>query len=310
LRQKLNWYWIYVLIVSQSFLVPLLLLNGCVNFRGIGEDLGEGVLGDLDKRIDSLSYRLGYNLMNGIADGIGKPRSQNRLQELLDSLIIRIGYTTNEQARKLRDSLLGDYTRRWIQDVRDDIIGDASRQSLGRLRDELLGDKTFRYIFNMRNEALGYNTRELTRGIISAMRDELLNDSTNKKSGRLRDELLGEKTNLAVRTIVDSAMISLVARYRSDLKPELESNLNFIQRNVTWILILIGIIVIVIVWFVWQQRQKYLRMSKMLTYQISEVKQPEVKESLKENISDNAKMIGIEDELRKLLEKQGILHES
>lgn len=286
----------------------LFLFSGCSVFRGVGEDLGEGVLYELDKKADSISYKLGYNLMNGIADGISRPKSQNRLKLLIDSLVMKLGYKTNEQARALRDSLLGDYTRRWIQSVRDDIIGEVSRTQLGLLRDELLGDKTYRLLFNLRNEVLGYNTRELARGIVAAMRDELLNDSTNRKAARLRDVLFGEETNKAVSSIVDSAMISLVNRYRSDLKPELESNLNFLQRNVTWILIVIGIIVIVIIWFVWKQKSKYLKLTRLLTYQIYEIPDKNVKELLKESIKRNALMSGIESELREELAGQGLLN--
>ena len=41
-------------------------------------------------------------------------------------------------------------------------------------------------------------------------------------------------------------------------------------------------------------------MTKLLTYQISEIPEMNSKEVIKENISRNAKTIGLEDELRKL----------
>lgn len=62
--------------------------------------------------------------------------------------------------------------------------------------------------------------------------------------------------------------------------------------------------------YAWYQKQKYLKMTKMLTYQISEVKEPVLKERLKVDISKNAKMLGVEHILRKMLDEQGLLHKS
>ena len=49
-------------------------------------------------------------------------------------------------------------------------------------------------------------------------------------------------------------------------------------------------------------------MTKLLTYQISTVPDKGVKENIKDNVSKNANLIGMEDELRGLLDKQGLLH--
>ena len=97
-------------------------------------------------------------------------------------------------------------------------------------------------------------------------------------------------------------------RFDSELKPKLDENLNFIQKNATLLIILLGAVTLVIIWFVWRQKEKYLKLTKMLTFQISEVSDKNMKEVLKTNISKNAKTIGIEDDLRMLLDKHGLLH--
>jgi hypothetical protein len=288
--------------LKTIFILLLLLglVQGCINFKGIGEDLGEG----LQNKADSV----GKHLVLGVIEGFTNSESQEKLKVKLDSLFRNLGYFANSQVVGIRDSLLGEYTRRWLNEVKDDIIGEVTRRQLGRLRDELLGDQTLVHLMNMRNELIGYNTRELIKLLVSDLRNEALSDTTSQRLAKIRDVLLGPETRSGINTIVDSAMITIVNRYRSDLKPELQ-DWGFLQRNVKEILIVTGGIVLIIIGFVWYQKQKYLKMTKLLTYQISEVKEPVLKESLKESISQNAKMMGIEDELRKILDSQGILHE-
>ncbi len=284
-----------------SFLCCTISFSSCFNFKSIGEDLGEGIQNKADS--------VGRHLILGAIDGFTTEESQIKLRQKLDSLIKIVGVSTNTEVMRIRDSLLSEYTRQWINEVKNDIIGDVTRKQLGRIRDELLGDRTLIYLMNARNELIGYNTRELLKLIISELRDELLNDTTSQRLSTIRNVLLGEETRSGINTIVDSAMITIANRYRSDLKPELQ-DLGFLQRYITEILILIGVIVCIIVGYVWYQKQKYLKMTKMLTYQISEVKEPVLKEKLKVDISQNAKMLGVEDILRKMLDEQGLLHKS
>ena len=124
----------------------------------------------------------------------------------------------------------------------------------------------------------------------------------------LKDTLLGEQTNNRIKAIIDSAADALIYKINTGLSPAIKENLSFLERNATWLFILIGIITLVIIWFVWNQKEKYLKMTKLLTYQISEVPEKQVKENIKDSISRNAKLVGMEDELRELLDKQGLLH--
>jgi len=293
-------------IPALIILLFLIFISGCSVFQGIGDDLGDGLMGQLKSNADTI----GFELMKGVRESFTNEKSQKDLSALVDSLIYHLGYNTNIQARALRDSLLNEYVNRWIKSVIDDAIGDGTRNKLGFLRDEVLGDRTLKLLINMRNELLGYRTRQLTNAIIAEFRDELLNDTTLSRLGAVRDVLIGPETNKAVSSIVDSAMVSLVRRYKSDLSPELEGNLSFVQRNVIWILISAGIIIIVVGWFFWQQKQKYLKLTRLLTYQIYDIPEKDIKESLKEKIRKQALQIGIEADLRDELASQGILSKS
>lgn len=160
----------------------------------------------------------------------------------------------------------------------------------------------------LRNTLFDSYLQEYIRKVSTRIGPDILNDSTLSRLGAARDTLIGEKTNRMVTAIVDSAMYSIVTRINKDINPALKENLDFLQKNATWLIILIGIIAIIIILLVWNKKESYLKLTKMLTYQISEVPDKNLKETLKTNISRNAKTIGIEDELRKLLEKYGLLH--
>ena len=291
------------LIISMSLLSCSLLFQSCMNFKNIGGDLGEGLLDELDNRSDTITYKLGKGLIDGLTDELTRYETQKKLSIALDSLFMRLGYSVNRETVALRDSLLGDVTRKWIQDVRDDLLGAGTRKHAALLRDELLGMNTLRHIMNMRNELLGYNTSTRLRTLI----EEVLSDTTIGRVGKLRDELLGERTKGALASIVDSAMVSLISRYRSGLQPELQGDLTFLQRNITWILITIGVIVIVIIGFVWQKKEKYAKLTALLANQIHQVPQDGEFETLKKNISSKAKEEKLEPLLRELLTEYGIL---
>jgi hypothetical protein len=213
-------------------------------------------------------------------------------QQELDSLITALGNSTNTQLKSIIDSLLSEDTK----------------NKIGGLRDELIGDETSAKLVRLRNSILDKYLQNYLTQTVSGLGPNLLNDSTLQRLAGVRDTLLGERSNELIRSIVDSMMITLAGRLNSDINPLLKENMSFIEKNATWLLILIGAIALGITAFIWGQKQKYLKMTKMLTYQISEVPESKTKEIIKDNISQNAKTIGVEDELRKILDDQGLLH--
>lgn len=271
------------LFLSTCFLL-LMILNGCGLFKDLGSNFGEGVIEPVGAEADTI----GYDLIEGMRRSLTDPTFQQKL----DSMITRLGDSTNSQLRGILDSLLGADTK----------------NQLGRLRDELIGDTTISRLTHLRNSLLDDYLQNYLNETIAGLGPQFLNDSTLQKLAGVRDTLLGARSNDLIKAIVDTMMVTFAGRFRTDINPLLRDNLSFIEKNASWLLILIGAIALAITAFIWNQKQKYLKMTKLLTYQISEVTEAETKETLKNNISRNAKSIGLEDELRKYLDNSGLLH--
>jgi len=267
-----------------AFMLLIIIINGCGLFKDLGSNFGEGVIEPVGVEADTI----GYDLVKGMRESL----TEEEFQQELDSMIIRLGITTNEQLRNLLDSLLGESTK----------------YQLGELRDELIGDTTVSRLLYLRNSLLDNYLQNYLNETVSRLGPQFLNDSTIQKLAEVRDTLLGARSNDLIKAIVDSMMITFAGRFKTDVNPLLRDNLSFIEKNATWLLILMGAIALAITAFIWNQKQKYLKMTKLLTYQISEFPEPNSKEALKNNISRNAKAVGVEDELRVLLDKTGLLH--
>lgn len=274
------------------------MLQGCVNFKKVGSDLGEGL------EVDSL----GDELITGVVNGLTSAESKKKLSDFVDSLLITTGTEANAQVKAIRDSLLNDYVNKWIQSVLEDAIGESTRQKLGTLRDELLGDKTLTGVKNLKNSIFDYELQQYILNTVNQLGPNALSDSTLHLLGIARDTLLGPATNSYVKAIIDTSMKALAVHLEKEINPLIKGNLSFVQKNASWLIALIGIVAIAIAGFIWKQKEKYFKMTKMLTYQISEIPDKEIKQSLKEDISKNAKTIGIESDLREVLDKDGLLH--
>lgn len=265
------------------FTFLLLTLNGCGLFKDLGSNFGEGVVEPLSVEADTI----GYNLIEGMKRSLADPEFQKEL----DSLITVLGRSTNAQLKGIIDSLLSEDTK----------------SKIGLLRDELIGDETSAKLVKLRNAILDKYLQNYLTETVSGLGTNLLNDSTLLRIGAVRDTILGSRSNELIKSIVDSMMVTFARRLNTDINPLLRENLSFIEKNASWLLILTGGIAIAIAAFIWYQKQKYLKMTKLLTFQISDL-DPATRELVKKRVSENAKTIGVEAELREFLEKEGLLH--
>lgn len=266
-----------------QFTFLLLTFNGCGLFKDLGSNFGEGVVEPLSVESDTI----GYNLIQGMKRSLTDPEFQIEL----DSLIAALGNSTNAQLKGIIDSLLSEDTK----------------NKIGLMRDELIGDKTSAKLVQLRNAILDKYLQNYLTETVSGLGTDLLNDSTLLRIGAVRDTILGSHSNELIRSIVDSMMVTLAGRLNTDINPLLKQNLSFIEKNATWLLILIGAIALGIAAFIWHQKQKYLKMTKLLTFQISDL-DPVTREKVKDKVSLNAKTIGLEAELRNFLDDEGLLH--
>lgn len=269
----------------STCIIFLLACSGCSStFEGIGKDFGTGLVEPVKANADSITSQA----VKGATTELTKPE----LESKLDSLITLLGQTTNKQ----------------LKDMRDTLIGTVTQQRLESIREELIGEKTKGDLLAIRNSLFDRYLQEYIQETVKQIGPNLLGESTKIKVAELRDTVLGSTSNMLVKAIIDTAMNDLQSRLKNEVYPEMRANLSFVEKNATWLIVLIGFVAIIVTWFIWKQKEKYLQLTKVLTYHISELGDVGQKEVLKSNISKNAKMIGIEDDLRELLDKQGLLH--
>ena len=212
--------------------IILLLLYSCSALKNAGNDLGSGAINGLQSGADSL----GSQLINGLTGSLTADSSRIKLQKFIDSLVTQVGSSTNKQLLTIRDSVLDDYINLWIKNV----VRNASQS----LDSNLLDAKTTARL-----------KREI-KDLVSTIGPNLLNDSTLYRVSMLRDTLLGEQTNNKIKAIIDSAAAAIVNKINTGLSPALKENMNLLEKNATWLIILLGIIALVIIWFVWNQKCK------------------------------------------------------
>ena len=253
-------------------------LAGC-SFKEMGKDLGAGLAEGAAMTADSV----GGHLVAGAVDTLSARETREKFNRVIDEL----GQALAKQAMATRDTLLGEYTRVWIRQLKQDLLGAETAVQVGALRDQVLGLRT--------------------RFLLGEMRDELLGDSTEEKVGALRDELLGPATRTAVQAIVDSAMVGLVRRYRQDLRPELDAQRSFVERNATWFLLMVAGLSVGVIAFVWWQKRKYRKLTTLLTYQIHEIPDQGMYDQLTRGVQKKAQEVGAEPLLRRVLTDQGLL---
>ena len=258
---------------------------GCFSFKDAGHDLGEGLGNSLKSDADTV----GHKLVKGMRESLTDEESQRKLKGLIDSLVTALGKNANAQVTGIRDSIFNEKITNWL---RNDLLGDSTAARLVKLRNSVLDSELKKY------------AKSLTAGLVTGM----LSDSAMTRIAAVRDTLLGDRSNKLIKAVVDSAMISLASNIDTRINPLLRENMSFLEKNAAWLLILLAALAIIIIGFVWKQKQKYLGLTKILTYKISELPDKDVKESLKNAISGNAKTIGMEGELRKFLDGVGLLH--
>jgi len=253
------------------------LLAGC-SFGEWGRDFGTGTIEGLGSKADSLGARV----VAGAADTLTAAGTRRRL----DSLINDLGLALSRQAGNARDTLLGAYTRGLILALKDSLLGAGSRKEVAALRNELLGAGT---------------EQQLSR-----LRDALVGDTTLLRAAALRNDLLGPATGAAVQALVDSAMSSLIRRYRNDLAPELQSELSFLQRNAAGLIGLVAALALAVIAFVWWQKRKYRELVALLANSIHEIPDQKSYDDLTRSVQRRAQERGYEPLLRKTLAAQGL----
>ncbi len=235
-------------------------LYGCKSFEKAGNNLGLG--------LNKNTKDLGRNLISGVQEGLTDSAFRQNLKILLDTVINEAGLATNRSLIALRDSVLSDKWFMFTRQLVEELSGPHTLGNVALLRKELVGDTTRRKVKLLVSQALNQVLNDNTNAKLGMMRDELLGAKTKEELSALRNELLGPRTNEAIRAIVDTAMMTVAYRMKHDVKEVVGENASFIQKYVGRLLIIVGLIAAGIIFLVWRNRQKYLKLVTVLTNQI------------------------------------------
>lgn len=255
-----------------------LLLAGCAVFKDVGSELGTGLGDSIKANADTIGTKLGAGVVQGARDTLTSAETQKRLTALVE----QIGATLARQAAASRDTLLGEYTRAWVESLKENLLGVQTKAQLGALRDELLGPKTTAF----------------------------LGDSLRMAVAGLRNELLGATTQSALDSIISRSLATLSQAYRDKMQPLVHDEESFVKRNITAILGTAGglVVGILILTALLQARRKREReILDLLTYQIHEIPEQKAYDELVARIRRKAQELGLEPRLQELLRERGIL---
>ncbi len=264
-------------------LAAIICLSGCVNFKEIGSDLGEGLSGSLEGK-DSLFASIGGNITKGAADSVINERISRNISLMLDSVVTNFSAVSKRELSFLIDSLLGEYVALRLQNA-----GRSFEQELANLPDDLLGARTSLLVRNLR--------------------DDLIGDTTALRLAVLRNELLGAQTSGLVDSLIASALSTVLFKYQ-DSRTMLREDLNFVQRNATSILITAGIVIaalIIIAGIIFFKKRKLEKVTEVLSMQIHNIPDQKLYDELTSRIQQKAKENKVEPQLREILAEQGIL---
>lgn len=295
--------------MKQLFIYPLAVviaaqLFSCSAFEKAGKSLGTG--------LDTKTKSIGSNVVSGAQTQLTDSTFRENLKHFLDSVITAFGAKTTTTLGALRDSLLNDKWHSFAQLLIEDITGSKTKTNLSALVETAAGDATKKRLQALIDNALKTLFSENTHAQIEKLREELIGARTKENIGYLRNELLNETTKAALAGIVDSAMLRIAYRMKHDVGDAVNTNASFIQKYASRILMIAGGVAALIIWLVWRNRQKYLKLVTVLTSQINSVKDKDknVYEDLTSNIKDRAVQAGVEPALRKILAENNLLKEA
>jgi|GEM_PF-4758340 len=275
-------------------------------FSQIGENAGDGFGRGLTPYIETM----GEGAINGVKTGIDNAE----FDLLIDSLVGR-----------LNDSLgVG------IGIVREEMFGDATAQRVAGIRDTLFGDRTRAQLTLMVNEIMEELIGDRTRMELGAIRDELLGEALRANLMGIRDELTGPETEARLASLARAFVYEASKSYADTLRPliredieytamETKGVLSWLRRNIQGIIFAFGAVVAGLIGLIWyfrrrnkksnERRDKNERIVQILTREIEELRQvnPSLYEDMTDQIQKQTVGENVEQELREILGKQGML---
>lgn len=241
-------------------------------------DFGQNAIVGVNKGIPSLINTLVESLRANV-DTIN-PQIKNafiRIDSLSDVEIDKIGYRVVEQVRKIKREVTDD-------DLKDFFIA-SLEQSIGRVDGQVQAS---------------------IRHIIDNTLDVLNSSSTRHKFGSIRDSIFNEATKRQLQETINRSVQPTIDTLSIRIDRIVNKNVPVVHRYATEFLLALALFSLVIIGYIWYQRRRYLRLSKMLTYEIHKIPSKQMYDELVGRIQSSAQNESLEPLLREILQSQGI----
>jgi hypothetical protein len=248
---------------------------------------------NLKPPLDSLFNSIAGSMLMGIADSSHKA---------LDTIFKNLNGNVDPELRKLIHAVntIGDTTNFQINK-----IGDSVHWQIGRISGDIksISKTVDKLVANIKNQV-----KDLPGILVANALDTLQSKKSRAKMDSIMSHLLDSNTKAKVRDLISSAMKPTLDSLSKDADRLVQKDVPFIKKQAIGLIVAIGIVVIIIIAFVWYERRRYARLTQILTYEID--KMPEgngdAYDNLTHRIKKHAQDENLEPLLRKILVKQGI----
>lgn len=250
-------------------------------------------IGKLKTPGDSLIRSLTGNALMGIADSS---------HQALDKIFRNLNGNVDPELNKLIHAInqAGDTTNFQLSRT-----GNNLHWQIGRLKGDI---RTSGPMIDSLVDRLKARIRNLPGLLVANALDTLRSARSHAKMDSIMAHLLDANTKNKLSNVVSGAMQPTLDSLSRDVHDLVRKDVPFMTRQAILLVSAIGLVVLVIIGFVWYERRKYMRLSEVLTSEINKMPGDKVSayDELTHRIQRRAQDENLEPALRKLLVKQGI----
>lgn len=269
--------------------------NRKVVLDSLGKKIGKGVIAGATKELssDTTAQRLGV-FLHHLTDSVNTStrtildsllQNDVKLKAAVAGVVDTLQMSVDGLFQKLNDQDLKELTERLKQRIQELELA----QEVDRIRSNLLGEKALAEIMHIRDSLLGERTRRMAKGFM----------------GELVDKEATKRLQEAIRESIDPT----IDKVFKEVNNSTEQGLNFAQRNIAQIIVLVTLLAAAIAFFFKNQRDKYNDLVRNLTLEIENMEDTEAAKELKKKIRDKTTAAKLEPLLRGILIDQGIVND-
>jgi hypothetical protein len=281
-------------------LAATLLLSGC----GIWEGIGSGAVAGVQKELDSLNKQ-----NKGLITTLFDQKTQDHLQHVLDSVLKATSDTLSIDLRTLETKVLPPLSG-WIDATLHQVLGVRTKAELDRIIDSSVTPKLNLVLRSLNLDgSLAIQTWKAS--LLQGLPDDItklrlsITGGLGKDLVSIRDSLLDSTLTKSLGHMVAGIMDTVTTKLHSE-----EQGVKKVATGVYWSVIGGIALLIGLSGYVYYLKHRYQRIADVLTSRIHEMPAVVKREDFLATVSSTARTVGIEKDLRRFLDKRGILGET